>query len=435
MITVSLCMIVKNEEEVLDRCLATIHDIVDEINILDTGSTDRTREIAAKYTDRVFSYQWTGNFAEARNESHKYATKEYIMWLDADDVILEEDRQRMLELKKTLDPSVDSVSMFYDAGTDSFGNVTLRYRRNRWVRRDRNFKWEGDAHAFLQVSGKIIDADISITHKKIKHSVGRNLNIYKKRKERGEQFNARDHFYYGNELRENGHHAEAIKAYDKNIAMKDGWVEDKFYACINKADCYKALKDADGELQSLYQSFLFTGKPRPEACSRIGFNYQNKKEYANAVFWYEMATQHKPDNSQWSFSYPAYSTWYPHLQLCVCYYRLGDIKKSYEHNERAGEYRPQDPSVLFNRDLLKKELLERVEKAEKEVEQLKELRELRELLKNKEVQEVKKTEDAPKEQETAERQDSVAAAEAQTPEDNGTKGKENKKRGKKAEDK
>src|SRR5690606_26419850 len=123
MVTISLCMIVKNEEAVLARCLDTVKDLVDEINIVDTGSTDRTVEIANQYTDRVFHFAWTGKFADARNESFKYATKDYILYLDADDVLLEPDRQKFMHLKETLDPAVDSVSMYYDAGTDEFGNV------------------------------------------------------------------------------------------------------------------------------------------------------------------------------------------------------------------------------------------------------------------------------------------------------------------------
>ncbi len=67
MVTVSLCMIVKNEEEVLARCLDSIHDLVDEINIIDTGSDDKTVEIAKQYTDRVFFFEWTGKFKDARN--------------------------------------------------------------------------------------------------------------------------------------------------------------------------------------------------------------------------------------------------------------------------------------------------------------------------------------------------------------------------------
>ncbi|MCM3715555.1 glycosyltransferase [Halalkalibacter oceani] len=357
MVTISLCMMVKNEEAVLARCLDSVKDIVDEINILDTGSTDRTVEIAKAYTDRVFFFEWTGNFAEARNESFKYATKDYILYLDADDVVEEEDREKLKTLKETLDPSVDSVSMFYNAGKDEFGNVTLRYRRNRLVKRERNFKWGGDVHNYLNVFGKIINSDVAITHKKIKHAVSRNLSIYREKIKRGDTFSARDYFYYGNELRENGHLEEAIEAYNQNLALQEGWVEDKFYACIHKADCLRKLnQDDNGELKSLLQSFEYTKTPRPEACSRIGYYYHRRREFQHATYWYEQAIALKPDENQWSFSYLAYSTWYPHLQLCVCYYQLHDWEKSYYHNEQARKYRPEDPAILQNKELLEKKL-------------------------------------------------------------------------------
>lgn len=67
--TISLCMIVKNEEAVLARCLDSIADLMDEIIIIDTGSTDRTKEIAAHYTSKIYDYKWTNNFSAARNFS------------------------------------------------------------------------------------------------------------------------------------------------------------------------------------------------------------------------------------------------------------------------------------------------------------------------------------------------------------------------------
>ena len=74
----SLCMIVKNEEALLAECLDSLKAAMDEINIVDTGSTDRTKEIAASYTDRVFDFPWTGSFSDARNFSFSKATGDYI---------------------------------------------------------------------------------------------------------------------------------------------------------------------------------------------------------------------------------------------------------------------------------------------------------------------------------------------------------------------
>ena len=85
MITISLCMIVKNEEAVIARCLDSVKDLVDEINIVDTGSTDNTKEIVQQYTKRPFDFEWIDDFAAARNFSFQQATKDFILWLDADD--------------------------------------------------------------------------------------------------------------------------------------------------------------------------------------------------------------------------------------------------------------------------------------------------------------------------------------------------------------
>ena len=67
MVTISLCMIVKNEERILARCLDSVKDLVDEIVIVDTGSADATRRIAQTYTDRVYDFTWIDDFSAARN--------------------------------------------------------------------------------------------------------------------------------------------------------------------------------------------------------------------------------------------------------------------------------------------------------------------------------------------------------------------------------
>ena len=87
MITISVCMIVKNEEAQLRACLDSIKPIADEIVIVDTGSTDCTKAIAAEYTDLIYDFPWIDDFAAARNFAFSKATKDYIYTADADEVV------------------------------------------------------------------------------------------------------------------------------------------------------------------------------------------------------------------------------------------------------------------------------------------------------------------------------------------------------------
>ncbi|HKM54252.1 MAG TPA: glycosyltransferase family 2 protein, partial [Isosphaeraceae bacterium] len=95
---VSLTMILKDEESNLPTCLSTVTDLVDEIVIVDTGSTDRTREIALEFGARVVDFTWVDDFSAARNESLRHATGRWILWLDADEWLADEDRQRLRNL-------------------------------------------------------------------------------------------------------------------------------------------------------------------------------------------------------------------------------------------------------------------------------------------------------------------------------------------------
>ncbi len=96
--TMSLCMIVKDEEAMLGDCLAAVRDHVDELIVVDTGSTDRTVEIATELGARVLHHEWTGDFAEARNVSFDAATSDWILYLDADEILVDGDGPRLREL-------------------------------------------------------------------------------------------------------------------------------------------------------------------------------------------------------------------------------------------------------------------------------------------------------------------------------------------------
>ena len=109
MISLSLCMIVKNEEAVLERILKPVSQVMDAILIADTGSSDRTKEIAEQYTSQVFDFPWCDDFSAPRNFLLEKVRTDYWMWLDADDVLDEENLEKLKSLKETLDPGTDVV--------------------------------------------------------------------------------------------------------------------------------------------------------------------------------------------------------------------------------------------------------------------------------------------------------------------------------------
>jgi GT2 family glycosyltransferase/tetratricopeptide (TPR) repeat protein len=95
---VSLCLIVKDEEHNLPDCLGSAADLVDEVVVVDTGSADRTKEVAARFGAKVFDFPWCDSFAAARNEGLRHATGAWIFWMDADDRLDEDNRARLRAL-------------------------------------------------------------------------------------------------------------------------------------------------------------------------------------------------------------------------------------------------------------------------------------------------------------------------------------------------
>jgi GT2 family glycosyltransferase/Tfp pilus assembly protein PilF len=108
--TVSLCMIVKNEEGNLPGCLESAARLFDEIIVVDTGSTDKTKEVAAQFGAKVIDFPWPDSFAVARNESLHHATGAWVFWLDADDRLDEENRRKLTELFARLKRNGDEAT-------------------------------------------------------------------------------------------------------------------------------------------------------------------------------------------------------------------------------------------------------------------------------------------------------------------------------------
>lgn len=229
MAELSLCMIVKNEEARLARCLKSVCGAVDEIIILDTGSTDATKAIAREFTPSVYDYAWDDDFAAARNTSFAYATRPFILWLDADDVLESSEREKLIALKRRLTADVDAVMMPYHTGFGADGKPSLIYERERIIRRDAGFRFSGVVHEAMAVSGHVLHADIIIRHERgEKPPQGRrNLDIYEKWMARGRAMSARDRYYYAREWMALGDYAAGEREFARFLAMPEGWKENR----------------------------------------------------------------------------------------------------------------------------------------------------------------------------------------------------------------
>jgi len=353
-VTISLCIIVKNEETVLARCINSIKDIVDEIIIVDTGSTDNTKEIAKEFTDKVFDFNWIDDFSAARNYSFSKATMDYIFWLDADDIVLHEDQIKFKQLKENLDLSVDIVMMKYNVGFDENGNINFSYFRERLSKRTNSYIWKEPVHEFLERWGKIINVDVCITHKKEISSVpGRNLAIFEKYIASGKELSLRGIYYYARELYYNAKYNLAIEYFNKFLDTESGWIEDRIWACYNLSLCYESLNEKKNVLKTLLKSFEYD-TPRAEICCQLGYYYFNLDDYKKAIFWYKLATQLETPTDIIGFQFHDSWGFIPNIQLCVCYDRLGNINEAIKYNEIAGKYKPLDASFEYNRKQFKK---------------------------------------------------------------------------------
>ena len=99
---ISVCLIVKNEEDVIERCLESVKGFSDELIVVDTGSSDKTKEIVRKFTDKLYDFEWIDNFSAARNYAFSKAKCDYLFWLDADDIVMPEDAEKINNLKKLI---------------------------------------------------------------------------------------------------------------------------------------------------------------------------------------------------------------------------------------------------------------------------------------------------------------------------------------------
>jgi glycosyltransferase involved in cell wall biosynthesis len=187
--TVSACMMVKDEEELLPQCLESIKGVVDEIIVVDTGSADRTVEIAKRYGAKVFHHPWENDFSKHRNQSISYATSDWIFIIDADEGLSPESSPKLKQTLLDIAPEV-SYLYFEVADMDSQGQMMSAMNSPRLFRNHMGFKFKNFIHNELELKGHGERSNLILFHygyhlppEKLKAKFERTTQLLKKRME------------------------------------------------------------------------------------------------------------------------------------------------------------------------------------------------------------------------------------------------------------
>ena len=291
MVTISVCMIVKNEADILARCLDSLSGLYEELIIVDTGSTDETKEIAAQYTDQIYDFVWCNDFAAARNFAWSKASMEYIYSADADEVLDEENYRQFKMLKQVLDPAIEIVQMYYD---NQLHNGTVynfnREYRPKLYKRLRTFSWIDQIHETLRVDPVVYDSDIVIEHRPLTNHAPRDFAAFERIAADGKRFSKKLHHMYAMELFRSGRDDDFLKSENlfKRTLEEDGRTIDevKEAFCV-LARCYRVKGDIVSFMECALKDAATSSCA--EICCELGMYYESVGNISEAVMWYQNA--------------------------------------------------------------------------------------------------------------------------------------------------
>ena len=193
----------------------------------------------------------------------------------------------------------------------------------------------------------LMDKAIEGRYNVLYEGTGRKIRIFENMIANGKELDPRQQFYYARELYYNKRYEDAINTFNNFLDSGKGWVENCINACQDLSYCYYAISESKKALNACFRSFEFD-EPRAEICCDIGKYFLDREQYNQAIFWYELALTRKINESSGGFILLDCYNFTPYIQLCLCYFRIGDIKKSKEYNEKAAFIKPNDPAVVYN---------------------------------------------------------------------------------------
>jgi len=378
---ISLCIIVRDEEKNIEECLQSIRDYVEELVVVDTGSTDNTVNIVKKYADKfeIFTDCNDENgaikdFSAARNYCFSLASKDWVMWADADDIINGAENLKLIVEKYSIEQFKDkniSILFPYEYGHDANGNSSIVHYRERLVYPGKNYKWKGPVHEVLMSDNSIHEVlqDVKFIHRRGVYGKVtdpyRNFRIIKKLVDEIGESDARQLYYLGLEYGNIGEIDNAIKTLARYTELT-GWEDEKFMAQLKIAQHYLSLNDFNNSIEWANKA-IHNKEDWSEAYFHLGKTYyylalsiekqgkQARREWQKCVNFIKIGFSF-PSTNTLLFVYPLERSVEIHRHLNMALGRIGDIVGALESCNVALKTYPNDPQILFNKLIFEKEL-------------------------------------------------------------------------------
>lgn len=307
-VTLSLCLIVKNEALTLPKLLENLIPHFDELNVTDTGSTDNTIEVLKSLIPedklKLSSFVWVDDFGAARAFNLEQTKAEWCMWLDADDMLSNPEELRLIAENCDRD-GITAVMFKYHYLKDAEGNTTVLQWRERLFKNNGSYMWKGRLHETLVPVAKdaaairlsSVHVDHNTTLERIERSKLRNIDVLEKALEAeiaADTVDPRTLFNLGNAYYTVERYQEAINCYAAYIP-KSGWREERYLARHRIALAMINLKDFDAAINMSF-SAIKENPEYPDAYIDIGKAYFALETYDKALFWFKLAATLKyPD--------------------------------------------------------------------------------------------------------------------------------------------
>mgnify|MGYP003372852371 FL=1 len=157
----------------------------------------------------------------------------------------------------------------------------------------------------------------------------------------------REQFYYARELYNHQFYQRSADLLEQFLNDGQGWKENCISACQILGYCAYFLGNEKYALRCFLRSFIYD-EPRAEICCDIGKHFLDRKQYHQAIFWYETALSRRIDATSGAFIEVDCYGYLPCLQLCVCWWQLGDKDKAFIYHKRAANYKPDSAEVQRN---------------------------------------------------------------------------------------